>query len=91
MKIIIGFLTFLAVATIAVLFVYPWVFTTIRGVFESNDLGVIIALAACAVVTIPLIWLAVMLTALAVVITGVGQDQRRYKRELTRRNRNNRR
>lgn len=86
MKVLVGIVAFVLVALFAWFVVYPFVFNGVVGLFDSNDLGTIIALAACALVTIPLIWLALALVALSVFFTAVGEDRRRFKRERARRN-----
>jgi hypothetical protein len=85
MKVVVGVIAFLLVAALAVLVVYPFVFSAVLGLFENNDLGTIIALAACALITVPLIWLAVGLTVLSVIFTSAAEDTRRFKRERARR------
>jgi uncharacterized membrane protein len=80
LRFIVGLVAFLLVGFLAVTVIYPWVFTTVQGMFESNDLGVIIALLACVGITVPLIWLVLLFVALIVVLTGFGQEEVKLNR-----------
>lgn len=91
MKTLAAIVAFVAVALLAWFVIYPFVFNGVSGLFETNDLGTIVALAVCVLVTVPLIWLAIGLTGLAYVAAGVAEDQRRYKRERARRLERNKR
>lgn len=80
LKVLVGIASFLAVGYLAVTVIYPWVFTTISGLFENNDLGVIVALAVCALITFPLIWLVALFVGLVVILTGAGQEEVKFAR-----------
>lgn len=41
-----GAITFIALAFVAVAFVFPWEFTTAKSLFENGDIGTIIGLLA---------------------------------------------
>lgn len=88
-----GILTFVLVGALAILFVYPFVFTTVLGLFDNNDLGTIIALGVCALITVPLIWLAIGLAAGGVFLTANLLDKRdaQRRRDNAERIRNSRR
>lgn len=80
-KIFAGLLVVTVVAVAAALFIYPFVFTGVQGLFEHNDLGAILGLLACVLVTIPLIWLTIALVVGSTFGLSVAEDRRRFKRQ----------
>lgn len=85
MKMVIaGVIATVAVALFAWFVVYPFVFNGVQGLFETSDLGTVIALAACVLVTIPLFWLGVSIVAAVVFLTAWVQDEADRRSDLRR-------
>ena len=88
LKVVVGLAVFIVVAVFAVLVVYPFIFGLVSSLFETGDVGTIVGLVACVLITVPLIWLAIGLTFAAVAITAIGEDRRKFNRQV--KNRSNR-
>lgn len=79
MSIIAGFATALGLLVAMFLVVYPFVYTTVKGLFETSDLGAVLGLLACFAITGPVIVLGSLLVAF--VAYFVGEVQRRKRNE----------
>lgn len=84
-QLIVGIVTAIAMLFVAIRFVYPAVFTFIKGLFEGGDLGTIAALGVCVLVTVPLIWAVVGITFGLVFLSAYVQDKIEAKQRRNRR------
>ena len=68
--IVVGVLTVAAVAALAIFVVYPFVFTTISGLFDNPDVGTIAGIVMCVIVTGPLYVVGMFLALLLGAVTA---------------------
>lgn len=54
---------------IGIFFVYPNVFSLVRGLFDNSDLGTLAGLVVCFLITGPMIFVATLVVALVAALT----------------------
>jgi hypothetical protein len=63
--IVVAVVTFVVMLALAILFVYPAVFGFFQGLFDNHDIGTVIGLVACAMITGIVLSISFLLAAIA--------------------------